>query len=98
MNTAEVFKVSSTSAPASLAGAIAKSVREGKRIELQAIGSGAVNQAVKAIAIARGYVTASGIELVCIPSFFDAVIDGQERTGIRLMVLDNEGPTRRPTP
>ena len=56
------------------------------RVEVQAIGAGAINQAVKAIAISRGYVAAGGFDLVCIPSFIDITIEGEERTGIRLLV------------
>src|SRR3979409_372985 len=67
-------------------GAIAGVVRSQTRVEVQAIGAGAINQAVKAIAISRGYVAAGGIDLVCIPSFIDISIDGEERTGIRLLV------------
>jgi stage V sporulation protein S len=55
-------------------------------VEVQAIGAGAINQAVKAIAISRGYVAPGGLDLVCIPAFIDISIDGEERTGIRLLV------------
>lgn len=82
----EILKVSAQSRPSSVAGAIAGVVREKGRAEVQAIGAGAVNQAIKAIAIARGYLAPSGIEVVCIPSFTDVVIDGDERTAIRLVV------------
>ncbi len=82
----EVLKVSATSKPVAVAGAIAGVVRTQSRVEVQAIGAGAINQAVKAIAISRGYVAAGGIDLVCIPSFIDISIDGEERTGIRLLV------------
>ena len=82
----EVLKVSATSQPVRVAGAIAGVVRTAGRVEIQAIGAGAINQAVKAIAISRGYVAPGGLELVCIPSFIDIAIDGEERTGIRLVV------------
>jgi stage V sporulation protein S len=82
----EVLKVSATSQPVKVAGAIAGVVRTQHRVEIQAIGAGAINQAVKAIAISRGYVAAGGLDLVCIPSFIDLSIDGEERTGIRLIV------------
>jgi stage V sporulation protein S len=82
----EILKVSATSKPVAVAGAIAGVVRTQSRVEVQAIGAGAINQAVKAIAISRGYVAAGGLDLVCIPSFIDISIDGEERTGIRLLV------------
>ncbi len=85
-NPVEVLKVSATSKPVAVAGAIAGVVRTQHRVEVQAIGAGAINQAVKAIAISRGYVAAGGLDLVCIPSFIDISIDGEERTGIRLLV------------
>src|SRR5258705_5667264 len=82
----EVLKVSATSKPVAVAGAIAGVIRSKGRVEVQAIGAGAINQAVKAIAISRGYVAPGGLELVCIPAFIDISIDGEERTGIRLLV------------
>ena len=82
----EVLKVSATSKPVAVAGAIAGVVRAQQKVEVQAIGAGAINQAVKAIAISRGYVAPGGLDLVCIPSFIDISIDGEERTGIRLIV------------
>lgn len=69
-----------------MAGAIAGFIREEKKVEIQAIGAGAINQAVKAIAITRGFVAPSGIDLVCIPAFTDLTIDGEERTAIKLIV------------
>src|ERR1700752_3872712 len=72
----EILKVSATSKPVAVAGAIAGVVRSQTRVEVQAIGAGAINQAVKAIAISRGYVAPGGIELVCVPSFIDISIDG----------------------
>ncbi|MFA4015142.1 MAG: hypothetical protein RUDDFDWM_000215 [Candidatus Fervidibacterota bacterium] len=82
----EVLRVSSKSKPNAVAGAVAGVIREKGRVEIQIIGAGALNQAIKAIAIARGFLAPSGIDIVCIPSFCDVVIDGQERTAIRLVV------------
>ena len=82
----EVLKVAGASKPVSVAGAIAGVLRSQKRVEVHAIGAGAVNQAIKAIAISRGYVAPGGLDLICIPSFIDLTLDGQERTGIRLLV------------
>ena len=83
----ELLKISSKTRPVSLAGALTGVVREQGRAEMQAVGAGAVNQAVKAIAIARGYLAPSGIDLVCIPAFVDVKIDDTEKTAIRFIVL-----------
>ncbi|HJF65947.1 MAG TPA: stage V sporulation protein S [Slackia equolifaciens] len=80
------LKVSSKSSPASVAGAIAGMIKDGSCVEIQSVGAGAVNQAVKAIAISRGFLSPIGIEIVCIPSFADIVIDGEYRTAIRFDV------------
>ena len=82
----EVLKVSSKSAPNSVAGAIAGVIREAGSAELQAVGAGAANQAIKAVAIARGYLAPAGIDLVCVPAFASVEIDGEERTAMRLIV------------
>lgn len=82
----EVLKVSARSNPKSVAGALAAVFRQHGRAEIQAVGAGAVNQAVKAIAIARGYVAPNGIDLVMIPAFSEISIDGEERTAIRFIV------------
>ncbi|MDK9709553.1 stage V sporulation protein S [Acidaminobacter sp.] len=82
----EVLKVSSHSNPNAVAGALAGVIREHGHAEIQAIGAGAINQSVKAIAIARGFLSPSGIDLVCVPAFTDIEIDGEERTAIRLIV------------
>ena len=82
----EPLKVSSKSAPNAVAGAIAGVIRESGSAALQAVGAGAANQAIKAVAIARGYLAPAGIDLVCIPAFASVVIDGEERTAIRLIV------------
>ncbi len=85
---AELLKVSTKSRPNLVAGAIAGVMRESGLVRIQVIGAGALNQAIKAIAIARGYVAPSGINLVCIPSFKDIMINGEERTAILLTVED----------
>ena len=82
----EILKVSSKSNPNSVAGAIAGLVKESNKVEIQVVGAGALNQAIKAIAIARGFVAPSGKNLICIPAFTDIVIDGEERTAIKLIV------------
>ena len=82
----EVLKVSSKSNPTSVAGALAGVLREKGSAEIQAIGAGALNQAIKSIAIARGFVAPSGMDLVCIPAFTDVLIEGEERTAIKLIV------------
>ena len=81
-----VIKVSAGSRTSSVAGAIAGMVREHRRAEVQAIGAGAVNQAVKAVAIARGYLLEDGIDVVCLPEFTTVDIEGNERTAVRLVV------------
>jgi stage V sporulation protein S len=82
----ETLKVSSKSNPNSVAGALANVMRERGTVEVQAIGAGALNQAIKAIAIARGFVAPSGKNLICIPAFTDIIIDGEERTAIKLII------------
>ncbi|OGO79125.1 MAG: stage V sporulation protein S [Clostridiales bacterium GWB2_37_7] len=82
----EILKVSAKSSPNSVAGALAGVIREKGSAEIQTIGAGALNQAIKAIAIARGFVAPSGIDLVCIPAFTDITVDGEERTAIKLLI------------
>ena len=82
----EVLKISSKSNPNSVAGAIAGLVKENDRAEMQAIGAGALNQAIKAVAIARGFVAPSGVDLVCVPAFAEVEVEGEDRTGIRILV------------
>ena len=82
----EILKISSKSNPNSVAGAIAGLVKEVDRAEMQAIGAGALNQAVKAVAIARGFVAPAAVDLVCIPAFAEVVVEGTDRTGIKLIV------------
>ena len=82
----EVLRVAASSNPNAVAGALAGVIREQGAAELQTIGAGALNQAVKAMAIARGFLAPSGIDLICRPAFTDLVVDGSERTAIRLMI------------
>jgi stage V sporulation protein S len=82
----EVLRVSADSKPKAVAGALAAVLRERGAVELQAVGAGAVNQAVKAIAITRGFVAPNGIDLIAIPAFTKVEIDGEERTAIRFLV------------
>src|SRR5687768_5229072 len=82
----EQLKVSTRSNPNSVAGAMAGVVRQSGAVEVQVVGAGALNQAIKAVAIARGYVSSAGLDLVCSPTFADIEIDGQDRTGIHLLV------------
>jgi stage V sporulation protein S len=84
--TAGVLKVSAKSNPNSVAGALAAVLREREVAELQAVGAGAINQAVKAVAIARSYLRSGHIDLACVPSFIDVEINGNERTGISLAI------------
>ncbi len=82
----EILKVSARSRSTAVAGAIAGVIRESGRAEVQAIGAGAVNQAVKAVAIARGYLALDGIDVICIPAFTEVNISEQERTAVKLIV------------
>ena len=82
----ETLRVSAKSEPKSVAGAIAAILRNGEPVAINAIGAAAVNQVVKSIAVARGYVTPDGIDLVCMPSFSQLEVDGQEKTSIRFIV------------
>jgi stage V sporulation protein S len=86
----DVLKVSSKSNPNSVAGALAGVLRQTGSVEVQVVGAGALNQAVKALAIARGYVAPTGLDLVCVPTFADIEIDGERRTAIRLFIEDRE--------
>ena len=83
---AEVLKVSTRSRPSAVAGAIAGVIRESGHAEVQSIGAGATNQAIKAVAIARSYLQEEGVDIVCVPSFIDVAIDDEERTAIRLLI------------
>jgi stage V sporulation protein S len=84
----EQLKVSTKSNPNSVAGAMAGVVRQSGAVEVQVVGAGALNQAIKAVAIARSYVEGAGIDLVCVPSFADIEIEGEHRTAIRLVIED----------
>ena len=82
----DILKVSSKSNPNTVAGALTNVFRDKGTVEIQAIGAGAINQAIKGVAIARGFVAPSGKNLICIPAFQDIMVDGEERTAIKLIV------------
>ena len=82
----DILKVSAQSKPKSVAGALAAILREKGQVEVQAIGAGAVNQTVKAIAVARVYVAPNGIALFCYPAFTEIMLNGEARTAIRFVV------------
>jgi stage V sporulation protein S len=90
-NLMDVVKVSAHSRSTAVAGAIAGIIRERGHAEVQAIGASAVNQAVKATAIARTYLALDGIEIACLPEFVEVDIEGQERTAVRLVIITREG-------
>ena len=81
-----IMKVSTRSRSTSVAGAIAGVIREHGRAEVQSIGAGAINQAIKAAAIATGYLALDGTDIICAPAFTEVSMDGQERTAVRLTV------------
>ena len=85
----EIIKVSSNSNPNSVAGAIASVLKTATKVEIQAIGAGALNQAIKAIAVTRGYVAPLGKDIVCVPAFTEVEVDGEGRTGIKLIVKES---------
>jgi stage V sporulation protein S len=82
----DVIRVAATSRSTAVAGAIAGVMREKGQVDVQAIGAGAVNQAIKAVTIARGYLEQDEIDIVCVPSFIEIQIDNQERTAVRIRV------------
>lgn len=82
----EILKVSTKSNPNLVAGALVNILKEKENVEIHSIGAGALNQAVKAVAIARGFVAPSGKEIAVIPSFWEVTIDGQIKTAIKLVV------------
>ena len=82
----DILKVSSKSNPNKVEGALTNVFRDKGTVEIQAIGAGAINQAIKGVAIARGFVAPSGKNLICIPAFQDIMVDGEERTAIKLIV------------
>jgi len=91
----DIIKVAVSSRSTAVAGAIAGVMREREHVDVQAIGAGAVNQAIKAVIIARGYLELDGIDIICIPLFVEVIIDGQERTAVRLSIEKRE--TSAPT-
>ena len=88
----DIIKVKANSRTAAVAGAIAGVMREHKHADVQAIGAGAVNQAVKALVLAKGYLQEDGISISCVPEFVDVEIDGKIRTAIKLVVEQKETP------
>ena len=88
----DIIKVSGSSRTSAVAGAIAGVFRENKRAEVQAIGAGAVNQAIKALILARGYLREDGFDVICAPEFADVDIDGKVRTAIKLVVVLRGAP------
>ena len=86
----EILKVSSKSNPSKVAGAIANIYREKKEVEIQTIGAGSLNQAIKAVAIARGFLARSGENLIVIPAFSDVKIDGENKTAMKLIVTNKD--------
>lgn len=90
-----VLKVSKVSNPHAVAGAIAGIVREHGNVVMQAIGAGATNQAVKAIAIARSFMKPEGADLICSPCFMDVEFNGETRTALRFEITDRAGPSGR---
>lgn len=86
----EILKVSSTSKPSLVAGALANIMKDVDHVKIQVIGAAALNQAIKAIAIARGYMTPSGKDIYVVPSFYDVEIDNESRTAIRLDLYEKQ--------
>lgn len=82
----DILKVSAKSSPNGVAGAIAGLMKENGKVEVQAIGAGAINQAVKAVAIARGFMVPTGVDIACTPCFTEIMIDDTEKTGIKFLV------------
>ena len=82
----EILKVSTKSKPSSVAGALANAFKQKNIVEMQAIGAGAINQAIKSVAIARGYVAPTGKDLIVVPAFSYILIEGEEKTAIKLIV------------
>lgn len=82
----DILRISAQSPPKSVAGALAAALRETGSVEMQAVGAGAVNQCIKAIAIARGYVAPNGMDLIVIPAFAEIEIEGESRTAMKFIV------------
>ena len=95
-NTVDTIKVSAKSRSTAVAGAIAGVIRESRHAEVQAIGAGAVNQAIKAVAIARGYLAQDGLDIFVTPMFAEVDINGEERTAVKLSVESR--PLQQPPP
>ncbi len=91
-----IIKVSANSRTAAVAGAIAGVMREHHLAEVQSIGAGAVNQSIKAIILAKGYLENDGIDIVCVPEFVDVEIEGKVRTAIKMVVFDHKNDTASP--
>ncbi len=92
----EILKVSSSSNPRAVAGAIAGIIRENGRAEIQAIGAGAVNQATKAAAIARGFLELDGLDVVLVPAFTKVMVADQEKTAVKLSIESRQGIAQMP--
>ena len=92
----DIIKVSANSRTSAVAGAIAGVIREHKHAEVQAIGAGAVNQAIKALIVATGYLKQDGIDVVCVPEFVDVQIEDMVRTAIKLVVEPREARIEPP--
>lgn len=92
----DFLKVSSKSSPAAVAGAIAGMVKDGVDVNIQCVGAGAVNQAIKAVAVARGFLIPTGIDISCAPTFSDITIGGANRTAIRIAVYVHTLGTQTP--
>jgi len=92
----DIIKVSANSRTSAVAGAIAGVIREHKHAEIQAIGAGAVNQAIKALIVATGYLKGDGIDVVCVPEFVDVQIEDMVRTAIKLVVDPREAGSEPP--
>jgi stage V sporulation protein S len=86
IGTIDIIKVAASSRTSAVAGAIAGVFRENQHVEVQAIGASAVNQSVKALALAKGYLAEDGYDIVCVPHFVDVDIDGKLRTAIKFTV------------
>lgn len=89
MGEINLLKVKNDSNPNAIAGALAELIKNKRKVEIQAVGAGAVNQTVKAIAVARGYVAPAGINIICIPAFTEVEIDGEERTAMKFIVKED---------
>ncbi|MEA3339380.1 MAG: stage V sporulation protein S [Chloroflexota bacterium] len=94
----DIIKVAATSRSTAVAGAIAGVMREQEQVDVQAIGAGAVNQAIKAVIIARGYLELDGIDIICLPSFVEVMIDDQERTAVRLGIEERSAGAEKVEP